>query len=864
VAAAKKKNKNVLSGLSTKTGRAAVIGLIITAIAVPFLAVPTVAASTAISDFDDLPEYFEIGSQPQQNSIIAYSGKREIKIATVYSQNRQEITWDDVSDTLKNAVLAAEDRRFYEHGGIDVQGIIRALVTDVTTGSKEGASTLTQQTVKNICIAEAFKDYPDADEINNPEEYEKYIAAVDNCNEAEIDRKVREMKYAIQLEKTYSKDEILLAYLNIANYGGTVYGIQSAAERYYNVDAKDLTLVQAASLIAIVQQPGARRLDDEANYAANTERRDRILKNMAQYGFITAAERDDAMAVVEGSDNDTLDIKETSNGCSAANTYAKQFCDYVVKNVKNYAALGDTEAERLNNWRIGGYTLYTTLDIRLQKVAQKSLALHAPANETLLKLGASAVTVEAGTGRVLTMAQNKTFDDTGNGNKKTSTAVNFNTDKEYGGSSGFQVGSTYKVFTLINWLEDGHGLQERVQANARTVAQADFEDTCNGPWYGPYQFRNDSGSASNVTVQQATASSINGAFITMALQLDLCKTRKIAQALGVHLAAGKADGSDLQTIPSSVLGINTIAPLSVAAAYAGIANNGVYCAPIVIDKIVDASGQDIGGQAQECDRAIPEDVAVATQYALQSAMAGYAANPRDGTELIGKTGTTNDSIQTWVTGASTRAATTVWYGNIIGTYPIRSYGGGGTFGGNQRHLIMNAILTKMDELYPGGTFDEPSTALLVGKTAIVPNVVGQSESSARSEIANTSFYTSSTVQTVASDLPKGQVAKQVPGGGSRASEGAAVTLYISDGSQSSVPDVIGSSADSAISSLESSGFTNIGQYCVETGPIDPATGLNADGETPDPDGTVLEQAPSSGTVKSQDGRIRIGVAAVTC
>ncbi|MFT4123274.1 MAG: transglycosylase domain-containing protein [Microbacteriaceae bacterium] len=866
-------------------GIPAILAALVTIVAVPVLVVTSGTAVANVAIFqDDDDDSYDISAQPQQNRIYAIKGydddgNAEYKqIATVYSQNRQEITWDEVSDSLKYAVLAAEDHRFYEHGAVDLQGVIRAALSTLT-GDTQGGSTLTQQLVKNICIADAFKEYPNQAE--DADELAAYQAAVADCQAQTLSRKLTEMKAAVQLEKKYSKDEILLAYLNIANYGGTVYGIQSAAERYYDKDAADLTTVEAASLIAIVQTPEALRLDDEDNYTANTARRDTILANELKYGYIDQSDYDQAVAVVEGGDGDTLSITTPRNGCIAANKYARQFCDYVVKNVKNYTMLGDTEDEREANWRVGGYSLYTTLDLRLQEVAQDAVRQYAPADETLFELGASAVTVQAGTGRVLTMAQNKSFDDTGTGDDST-TAVNFNTDKDYGGSSGFQVGSTYKVFTLINWLEHDHGLNEVVNANARTVDQSDFTDSCpdptsltvndsTNPWGGTYTFKNDSGGGYQ-TVRAATAASINGAYISMALQLDLCDTKTIAQSLGVHLAAGEADGSDLETLPSSVLGINEIAPLTVAAAYAAIADNGVYCAPVVLDDVVDASGTDLGGQEQSCTQAIPEQVAIATQSALQTAMDGYVSNPGDGTDLIGKTGTTNDSNQTWVTGASTAAATTVWYGNITGSYPIRSYSGGGTYGGNQRHLIEKAILTEMDELYPGGEFSDPESSYLTGVKQEVGDYVGLDEDDAAEQIVEDGFtYDESSVSTVTSDEPKGTVVDQSPTG--TAVKGAIITLKVSDGKGIDVPDVVGLDEATAESTLADAGLKNVKTYCVATGDT---TANDTDGDGLDDTtgeavvtgeyttGTVAEQAPDAGTVKTADGLVRIGIAQPSC
>jgi membrane peptidoglycan carboxypeptidase len=863
--------RKTISGFRGVIGVSAIVGIIATIIAVPVLAVSSAAASGAIDSFDDLPATFEIGTQPQQNRLIAYRDDEPVTIAYVYSQNRQEIGWDEVTPALKGAVLAAEDHRFYEHGAIDMQAIVRAGIATVTTGDTQGGSTLTQQLVKNICIAEAFKDYPNQGQ--DDEELAKYREAVQACAAVAIDRKIREMKYAIALEKEYTKDEILLGYLNIANYGGTIYGIQSAAERYFDTDADDLTIAQAASLVATVQTPSALRLDIEENYPANTARRDTVINNMYTYGYITAAERDEALATVVGSGvpkkkasnpetYDGLKITEPRNGCSAANKYAKQFCDYVVKNVGNLEALGADADERERNWRIGGYTLYTTLDLKLQQVAQDAVRQWAPADETALELGSASTSVEAGTGEILTMAQNKAFDDTGTGGKDT-TAVNFATDKQYGGSSGFQPGSTYKVFTLLNWLESGHGLNEWVYGSARTVDQTEFLDTClpkkgDHPYVGPFEFGNDSGEAGSFSVREATARSINGAFVSMAEQLDLCRTKQIAEAFGMH----QANGDEMTSNPANVLGVNEVAPLSIAAAFAGIANNGEYCTPIAVTKIVTTTGEELPGQTSECSQAIAEPVAIAAQSALQGAIANYPSNPYDGTDLIGKTGTTDDSVQTWATGASTRVASTTWFGNIRGFFPIRSYAG--YTGGNYRHYIQKAILTEMDIRYPGGEFEEPDSSFLLGSATPVGNYIGMTENAARSAIQGDGFAVGN-VGTVSSELPEGQVARQTPGSGSPLSDGAPVQLWLSDGSLTSVPDVTGTDLGTAQVRLSNQGFTNVREVCVQSDSTPSVPGDPLSSPIPNiPDGTIVGMTPDAGEVVNLGKRVTLKVSYLVC
>lgn len=835
-------------------GFSVLAGVLVSVMLTPGLAVTSMAASTTIGVFDDLPEYIAIGDQPQENVIFAKaSDGTDQEIATVYSQNREEVQWDEVAEVVKLATIAGEDRRFYEHGGVDVQGLIRATLTNTLSGGvQSGASTLSMQLVKNIYIQEALQKPTE-------QEVKEAIAA---AQKTEIDRKLKEMKLAIGLEKRYTKDEILLAYLNIAGFGGNTYGIQTAAQRYYNTDASQLTLAQAASLIAIVQQPGARSLDKEENYPANKERRDVILGNMRVENMITEKEYRDALAVPV--DSTTVTLKPPSNGCIAANDTARQFCDFIVKSVPDLKALGDSKQDRLDAWKIGGYKIYTSLDLALQATAQATLRQYAPPEETKLSLGASSVILQVGTGRILVMAQNKYFDDTLEGSGTASTAINFNTDHLYGGSRGFQVGSTYKVFTLLNWLYSGHGLNEVVNAEARTENQASFTDTCNGPYGGTWKFRNDSGEVGTRTVMAATAQSVNGAYVSMALKLDLCQTKKIAESLGIHTAMEKDDPNTdapddvIQSNPSSILGTNDLAPMSVAAAYASLANRGIYCKPIAVDRITkfDRETQEdveLEGQAPECVPSLVDaEVAAGALWALQGAMNSYVANPRDGIPHMGKTGTTNASKQTWVVNSSTAVTSVTWVGNINGNYPIRNYRNAAGSGGNLRHLISRAIMTHADQIYGGGAFPDPPARLLIGTGITLDNFVGQTLENVKAiiEARGLVFADGGPVD---SDLPEGIVASTSPGAGTIMASGMTVTVYTSNEEMSQLPDVVtgNPSFASAQVTLSGAGFDNVTQYCVVT--ADPLLY-----------GDVLESDPPPGTIYRRDKEVKLGVGAASC
>jgi membrane peptidoglycan carboxypeptidase len=783
-------------------GLSVVAGFLVALLVTPAATVANGLVTSTAGIFDSLPASIEIDRLPGQNKIFALQDGQPVQIATIFDQNREEVAWEQISDFAKNAAVSGEDRRYYEHGGIDLQGIARAAVTNVSSGGvEEGASTITQQYVKNTFIQES---------LSLPTEEERE-AAYEEAIRPAFDRKVQEMKLAISLEKKYTKQEILLAYLNIANFGGNTYGIEAAAERYYATTALTLTLPQAASLIAIVQSPGALRLDFPENFPANKERRDVILGFMLADGNITAAQH--AEAVASPIDPTTVTLTEASNGCLVANDHTRYFCDYVTNVIKDLPALGADATERAANWKRGGYELYTTLDLGLQTVAQNALWTNVPDNATVLNLGAAAVSIEVGTGRIITMSQNKKFDNTGS-TDPTKTAVNFSTDRDYGGSSGFQPGSTYKVFTLLNWLQNDRGLNEVINGSPRTVQKSSFSAKCTGPDYGPYPFKNDDGLAGPMTVTTATERSVNGAFISMAMELDLCDIRDTAASIGVH----RADGTDLQTNPSSVLGTNEIAPMTMSAAYAAIAAGGIYCAPIAVDRIVGADGTELPGQSANCTQTLEPAVANTAAFAMSKVMVGNGtatrSNPKDGVEYIGKTGTTDSSNHTWVVGASTKVATAVWVGNISGQYPMRRYTSPrGIGGGFIRHDIFRTIAAAVDRVpsLRGGAFPDPASRLLKGSGIAVPNVTGLSVAAATSTLQAQGFIVTQG-GTVAGSAPAGTVASTEPAAGTTTFTGGSITLRTSDGALGSIPNEVGNGdvpSYAAVEHLQSFGFTNI-------------------------------------------------------
>ncbi len=847
---------SLFTAIAGTLGFSALAGVLVTVMVAPAIAVTGITASNTVGIFNSLPEYIKLDSGSQQNTIAVANPTQDpanpeddyVTVATLYDQNRQEIPLDEMSEYVKCAAIAGEDRRFYEHGGVDMPSLVRAALGQVTGDEGAGgASTLTMQLVRNILQQQAINDESLTEEARKQ--------AIRDALDPTLDRKIKEMKLAIGLEKNYTKEEILQGYLNIAGFGGNTYGVQAAAYEFFGKNASDLTYNEAASLIAIVQYPSLRSLNSDDNFAANQKRRDVILTAMADTGCITKAERDEAIAVPV--DLEFVHRAPSVVGCRNANPAIYGFvCDYAKRTVDSLTALGSDEDERRAAWKRGGYQLVLTIDPRLQEAAYNNVNQWAPSNETRFDLGAAAVSVKVGSGNILSMAQNKLFDDSPAAEADiTKDAVNYAVDSKHGGSIGFQPGSTYKPYVLLAFLAAGHGVNESYNAGVREVNQAEFADSCapesvggnivGPPWGGKYDFKNDSGENGSYTIVRGTAASVNSVFIQMAKAVDQCDIKKLAESIGVH--NGNPD-QELITRPSCSIGgcENAIAPLQQAAAYAAIANQGIFCEPRMVDKvIVIETGEVLEGEPSKCGQSlVSPGVANTAAYAMQAVMngTGSQSNPRDGTPYIGKTGTTDKSIHTWMVGSSTQVATAVWVGNVQGDQAMRNIRINGQSGGLLRHRIFQPLAQAIDSIYPGGAFPGPDPALLTGSPVEVPNLIGASleQANAALTLAELGFEDGGQVD---SDLPAGQVASTDPGPGAQVSRGTTVRVFTSNGLAKPVPNVVGMSSNAARSALESPGFS-VNEVCYD--PSDVAEYPT----TPPPDDTVMSQDPPAGTYRN--------------
>jgi len=617
-------------------------GAVVAAMILPLAAGAGLITRGAVESFESLPDKLDAPELPERSVVLAADGS---VLATIYYQNRIEVPLSAVSPVMRQAIVAVEDARFLDHPGIDLRGTMRAIVANSSSeGSRQGGSTITQQYVKNILIASASTD----------EELEAARARTPS-------RKLREIRYALALERRFTKDEILEKYLNIVYFGAGAYGIEAASRRYFSKPASELNLTESATLAGIVQQPTA--FDPTRNPDLSEERRNLVLDEMVQAGYITPTQAEAAKDVDIES---TLDPFLQPNGCTSS--YAPYFCDYVIRMIKDDPAYGETQVEREAFLRRGGLTIRTTLNPDVQSATFDSVTKYIPVKDASQR--AAAITmVEPGTGNVIAMVQNREWGLSGRGK----TTYNYNVDQEYGGTIGMQAGSTFKVFTLAAALEAGISPFEPIRSPSPATFTK-FKECETGIPFPPVTVRNSTGQGT-FAMPQGTAYSINTYFMAIEERTGLCRPVEIAEEMGVF----RGSGEPLLRVPSFTLGTMEVTPLQMAAAYAGFAAHGQYCAPRVILDIRDRDGAAVPVPPIDCTQVVSEEVADSVTALLTYVVDGPIQG-RTGARMsladrpaAGKTGTTNDSAAVWFCGFTPDLAAAVWVGDPRGgfRYPMK-------------------------------------------------------------------------------------------------------------------------------------------------------------------------------------------------
>lgn len=617
-------------------GVSVLAGAVLAGIALPAAGALGLAAKGSVEGFDEIPANLKTPPLSQRTTILDNQGG---KIATVYSRDRTVVALDKISPFMQKALVAIEDSRFYEHGAVDAKGILRAINANARDGGvSQGASTLTQQYVKNVFIEEAGND----------------PTKVAQATQQTLGRKVKELKYAIQVEEELGKKKILANYLNITYFGQQAYGVEAAARRYFSKHAKDLNLQESALLAGIVQSPS--RYDPVNDETEATKRRNTVLNRMAQVHDISPEEAEKAKKTPLG-----LKVSKPQNGCITAVKGASFFCDYVREIFLSDPVFGKTKEARAKVWDRGGLTVRTTLDPQSQTSVQAAIKGNVYKTD---KVATAVTLVEPGTGKILGMGQSKPY---GTDNDKNETVLNYSVNAAYNGSGyGFPTGSTFKPFLAAAALEQGTPIDQEYPAPYDMPYPSSVQ-TCSGkPWRNTDGTKVENENETEVgpyRLNEAMEKSINTYFVQMVGDIGMCPVVKMIDKLGVV----QGNGTKVDETPSSMtLGSTGLSPLTIASAYAAFANEGTYCTPVAINSVKGPDGKSLAVPKTKCSRAMSTETADKINTLLSGVTdsgTGKEAGLQDGRDNAGKTGTTDARKNAWFVGYTPNLAGAVWVGS---------------------------------------------------------------------------------------------------------------------------------------------------------------------------------------------------------
>jgi penicillin-binding protein 1A len=602
-------------------------------------------------------------SNPEEGSTV-YAANGAVLAHLSASVTRDPVPFAAIPKILREAVLDTEDERFYEHGGIDVPSSLRALLNDSAGGGLQGGSTITQQLVKQVYLS----------------------------SERTLSRKIREAFIADRLQKLYTKNQILDAYLNTVYLGSGAYGVAAAAKIYWGEPLRKITLPQAALLAGLIQDPSG--YDPVTDPVGARFRRSQVLGRMLYYHTITAAQEASANAA------------PLPTSVSVAPTEPSGIDGYYIAQVENQllgpgSPLGSTSSERYAALFEGGLKIYTNLDPALQADAEAAVTADTPPNNQGYQEALVSIQPSTGDVRALIAGQDyakEQFDVVTQGLR--------------------QPGSGFKIFTLLAALDEGDNIFDPVDGTSPCAIPFPGNDSLLA---NPAHNDEGDGRSGPTTIEEATAQSLNCAYLRIAHQVGLPAVIAKAEQMGIPASELTPYAED----PSMVIGAESVSPLQMSAAYAALADGGVYHPPSFINRVVDRTGTVVYQQPTVGRRiASPEAVAeadTAFQAVVQSGTGVAAAIP--GREVAGKTGTNNGPTDAWFNGYTPQLESTVWMGYIPSDLKQLIVDGaqvyGGTYPAETVHTYLAAALADQPvELFPAIDY------AALPPTRIVPEVTG--------------------------------------------------------------------------------------------------------------------------------------------
>ncbi|MEV6923133.1 transglycosylase domain-containing protein [Dactylosporangium sp. NPDC051485] len=646
-------------GLLTLLRTGLIVGLAVAALIYPIAAVTGVGAKKSAEALAISPDELRQTLPAQTTHVYAADGTT--LLAQFYEEYRTYTGLSTMSVNVQQAIVAAEDARFWEHHGVDFKGVARAFVANQKAGVvSQGASTITMQYVRNVL----------RDSARTP-------AEVNEATEQTGARKLREMKLAIELEKHMSKNEILERYLNVAYFGHRAYGILAAAEIYFSKKPADLTVSEAAMLAGLVQAPSAYDPAGTDSRAAKT-RRDYVIDRMVDLKYLSPADAATAHAAPVA-----LQLSEPPNDCLATRAGWGFFCAYLRSWWSAQPAFGASPNERIDKLRRGGYSVVTSLDPRTQDIAQQQILKR---EQTRSPYALGQVAIEPGTGRIRAMAVNRVYslDRASNGphsdpRQRKRLRGNYpNTVNPLlggGDMAGYQAGSTFKMFTMLAALEQGLPLSTAI--NSPKTFQSKYKTGRSSPAHCGNDFWCPSNASDSMTGRQTMWSgfgkSVNTFFVQLEQRVGADSAVRMAERLGLRWRTGI---DQLQASPAKAkgwgaftLGVADTTPLEMAGAFATVVADGMHCDPIPVTSITDVEGKpavdDKGVEVAKprCAQVLSPDVARGAVDAARC-VTGYRAATGDcggwstapqvyptvRRPVAGKSGTTDDNRSAWFVG----------------------------------------------------------------------------------------------------------------------------------------------------------------------------------------------------------------------
>lgn len=700
-------------------------------------------------------------------------------IAWLYDQQRVIVPSEEISQAMKLAIIAIEDRRFADHKGVDWRGTVRAFLTNATAGDvQQGASTIDQQLVKNYQFLVSAEN--DAER----------RAAVETTPA----RKIKEIRMALTLDKEMSKDEILTKYLNLVSFGSGSFGIQTAAQTYFGVDAKDLTVPQAAMLAGMVQSTSA--FNPFTNPDATRDRRDTVISTMVETGAIPAADGErfkaEPLGVLERP-------KSLPRGCITAGDRGF-FCDYVLDYLQQNGLSRDMVEQ-------GGYTIRTTLDERVQASVQNSLDTYGNPQGRGVAEVMSVVRPGRDSHKVVAVASSRQYG--------LDQAAMQTVQPQPFSLVGDGAGSVFKIFTIAAAMEQGMGTNTSLPVPRRVQVSGLGAGGAAGCPPGQYCVENAGAYPASLSVTDALAQSPNTTFVNLIKDVGVSPVVDMAVRLGLRSYDQKGSAPNGESIAGFVkknnlgsftLGPDAVNPLELSNVGATLASGGMWCPPSPIESITDRTGKPVELSEPKCEQVVEPGLAntLAVAMSKDSQAGGTAANAAGaaGWRLpsSGKTGTTEAHRSSAFLGFTNHMAAAVYAYNDgtttteLCSAPLRQCSYGDLFGGMEPARTWYSAMGPIASLYGPVALPAPDPVFQAGKrSSNLPDVEGMSQSAATSVLTAAGFRVNSQFVS-GTGRPYGTVIGLDGGTGV---PGTTVTIRVSDGSGASAGTSDGGSGQGA-------------------------------------------------------------------